>query len=61
MQNDLKLIARKLKEARKLPENNPTEYNHKQMILNHWKLERYMLMKAIEQEIRTREYFANNS
>jgi len=59
MQCDFKLIARKLKEARKLSENNPTEYNHKQVILNHWKLERYMLKKAIEQEIRTRNYFEN--
>ena len=59
MQCDFKLIARKLKEARKLPENSPNEYAHKQVILNHWKLERYMLKKAIEQEIRTRNYFEN--
>jgi len=60
MQNDIKLIAKKLKEARKLPENSTTEYNHKQVILNHWKLERYTLKKAIEQDIRTRNYFENN-
>lgn len=59
MQNDFKLIRRKMKEARKLPESNPTEYNHKQDILRHWILERHMLKRAIEQDIRTREYFQN--
>jgi len=51
MKNDMKLINRKLRESRKLPETNPTEYNHKQDILRHWEFERHMLKQAYEQEM----------
>ena len=52
MLDDLKLIDKKLREARKLPENNPAEYNYKQDILIHWKLEKYMLKSSIKLDTR---------
>lgn len=48
MKQDFKIIRQRLKEAQKLPESNPTEYNHKKDLIRHWELERYMLKRAIE-------------
>jgi len=43
MEQDLKLIRRKIRAANKMPESNPKEYNLKQDILRHWKNEQYKL------------------
>jgi hypothetical protein len=51
MQQDLKLIRRKIRAANKLPESNPKEYNLKQDILRHWKLEQYKLKISIEYDL----------
>ena len=48
MQQDLKLIRQKIRAANKLPETNPKEYNLKQDILRHWKLEKHMLTESIK-------------
>lgn len=48
MKKDMELINSKLRAARKLPESNPTEYNFKKDILEHWEMERYKLKRSIE-------------
>lgn len=48
MENDLKLIRTKIRAANKLPANNPVDYNLKQDILRHWRLEQYKLERCIE-------------
>jgi len=50
MKDDLKLIRAKIRAANKLPADNPVDYNLKQDILRHWKLEQYMLKRAIMQD-----------
>jgi hypothetical protein len=50
MKNDLKLISAKIRAANKLPANNPVDYNLKQDILRHWKLEQYKLKRCIEHD-----------
>lgn len=61
MKDDFKLIATKLRAARKLPESNPTEYNLKKSILRHWELERYMLKRSIEYDDRFLLRLSNES
>lgn len=50
MKDDLKLIRQKIRAANKLPANNPVEYNLKQDILRHWKLEQYKLKYVIQED-----------
>ena len=47
MKEDLKLVRKKLKEARQLPEHTTVLYNHKQDILRHWLFEQHMLKSSI--------------
>jgi hypothetical protein len=41
MNSDIKLIRQKLRQAKKLPDNNPKEYNLKMDIIRHWRLEEH--------------------
>ena len=50
MKQDLKLISQKIRIANKLPESSSVEYNLKQDILRHWKMEQYMLKQAIKMD-----------
>lgn len=59
MERDLKLIRHKIREAKKLPESNPKEYNFKQDILRHWIFERDKLKFQIKDDKRLLEYLAS--
>lgn len=61
MERDLKLIRQKIREAKKLPESNPKEYNFKQDILRHWIFERDKLKFQIKDDKRLLEYLACQS
>lgn len=52
MKNDLQIISAKIRAANKLPANNTVDYNLKQDILRHWKLEQYKLKRCIEHDER---------
>ena len=41
MNSDMKFIKQKIRQAKKLPENNTKEYNLKMDIIRHWRLEEY--------------------
>lgn len=50
MEEDLKLIRRKIRAANKLPESNPKEYILKRDIIRHWQLEKYKLNYCIKED-----------
>lgn len=60
MQQDLKLIQRKLREAKKLPESNREEYNLKKDILTHWTFEKIKLKSQIVSDIQWREWLVSS-
>lgn len=51
MKKDFNLIRQKIRVANKLPHDTPKEYNLKQDILRHWKLEQYKLKRSIELDL----------
>jgi len=59
MQQDLKLIRSRIRAANKMPESNPKEYNLKQDILRHWKLEQYKLKRSIEYDLQRQKLLAS--
>lgn len=61
MEQDLKLIRQKIRAANKLPQSNPVEYNLKQDILRHWKLEQHKLKYVMREDVIFREKMRTGS